>query len=917
MTAILEREAELATLDAAAAEAAGGVPAVILLEGPAGIGKTRLMAAARERAAAYGLRVLSAVGGELEHDDAFGIARQLFAGEPARSELTAGEARWAVGALKPGGPPTDLAAALHGLFWLTAELAAERPTALLVDDAHWADAPSLRFLERLARRADDIGLLLIVGARANEPGAPPELDALRSLARVRRLRPRPLSAAATARLVRDLIADADEAFCRTCHDVTGGNPFLLTETARAASVEGAGDPAAVRPDSVARSVLGRLEQVAPPVRALAAAAAVLGKSGELRHAALLADLDLEAAEAAAARLVDIGILDDGDGQLRFVHPLVRTTIYEARPRTERSSAHRRLARALREEGAEPERAALHLLSTAPGGQPWVVETLRAAARSARDRGVPDAATGYLRRALEEPPPPQLRGVLLRDLATSGRRASDPSSLEHMAAAIELMEDGPLRRADRRRLAFWTYGAARAAEAVAMLDALAAETDGTPESLDDRAHALSIAIFAGLPDLADRAAALERVAQDPNAPGAVHDVLAYFHTVAGRPQAQCRDELRRAAGRMDFGGRAVQPALFSEITVSCAFGEVYDTLDALVEAALASARQAGSLYHTATPHQWAALGALRRGNLIEAERHALATRDALQPGLTDTYYPTSAYVLAEVALERGDVAAARRHVDEGGIETDDRHMLSQAWTLPAAARVAFAEGRLEHGLALLQESGRRLGARGFDNPGIAFWRGCAAVPLAAAGRLDEAQALADEELGLARAFGGPRAVGVALRVAGIAHADVEVLRDAVTTLDGAQAALDLARARTDLGSALRRARHRREAREPLRLALDGAIRCGATTLAQRAREELEATGARLRTGILSGLEAMTPSERRVAELAAQGLSNRQIAETLFVTIKTVEAHLGRVYRKLDVSSRTELSDALNPAAASPS
>jgi DNA-binding CsgD family transcriptional regulator len=178
--------------------------------------------------------------------------------------------------------------------------------------------------------------------------------------------------------------------------------------------------------------------------------------------------------------------------------------------------------------------------------------------------------------------------------------------------------------------------------------------------------------------------------------------------------------------------------------------------------------------------------------------------------------------------------------------------------------------------------------------------------------EEARRLGSEEVELARQWGAPRALGKALRTAGLVEggeAGLSLLRAAVDVLQDSPALLERARALTELGAALRRANRRAEAREPLRQGLEVAHGCGAKPLAQRAHTELVATGARPRRLALSGVEALTPSERRVADMAADGMTNRDIAQALFVTPRTVEVHLSNAYRKLGISARSQLSDAL--------
>ncbi|HEX6391498.1 MAG TPA: helix-turn-helix transcriptional regulator, partial [Solirubrobacteraceae bacterium] len=239
-------------------------------------------------------------------------------------------------------------------------------------------------------------------------------------------------------------------------------------------------------------------------------------------------------------------------------------------------------------------------------------------------------------------------------------------------------------------------------------------------------------------------------------------------------------------------------------------------------------------------------------------------------------------------------------------------------LVARGRLKLARGELRSGVDDLLELGRRSEHDGVSATiGAPTFRSYAAPALAALGDADAARGLADEELALARAWGAPRAVGTALRVAGVVAGELSELEEAVDVLGATRARLEHARALADLGAARRRAGMASEAREPLRAAAALAAACGAAPLLAFAREELDATGAR-RTDrtLLQGVDALTPSERRVARMAADGLTNREIAQALFLTRKTIEMHLGRVYRKLDIGSRAELGDALTPAVRTP-
>jgi DNA-binding CsgD family transcriptional regulator len=239
------------------------------------------------------------------------------------------------------------------------------------------------------------------------------------------------------------------------------------------------------------------------------------------------------------------------------------------------------------------------------------------------------------------------------------------------------------------------------------------------------------------------------------------------------------------------------------------------------------------------------------------------------------------------------------------------MIQAAWLLAARGRLRLAALRPATALDDLLAAGDLFTRVRSPSPHVP-WRSDAALAQLALDARAEARALAAEEVALAEEFGGARTLGVALRAAGLIEdgkRGIELLREAVSVLEGSAARLEHARAMTDLGAALRRAGRRAESREILRTALDHSHRCGALALTERTRTELIAGGGRPRRLTLSGLDSLTPSERRVAQLAAAGLANRDIAQQLFVTTRTVEGHLTHTYQKLDITSRDQLTDAL--------
>jgi DNA-binding CsgD family transcriptional regulator len=304
--------------------------------------------------------------------------------------------------------------------------------------------------------------------------------------------------------------------------------------------------------------------------------------------------------------------------------------------------------------------------------------------------------------------------------------------------------------------------------------------------------------------------------------------------------------------------------------------------------------------------------LRRGELAEAEADA---HDAVAAGAEYGSWAQPVTLLADVLIEQGDAAAAVEAFDRARPE-----QLPNAWELcfleSRRGRLRILQGRLREGVEDLLTAGERLRSLGCVNPAYAAWRSEAALALARLDQHDRALALAREEVELARVWKAPRTLGKALCSAGLVEpgdTGLERLHEAVAVLADSPAVLERARALTELGAALRRTNQRAAAREHLRAGLELAERCGARLLAERARDELVATGARPRRAARTGAEALTPSERRVARLAAGGQTNRAIAQALFVTPKTVQVHLSHAYQKLGVRSRSQLEGALRMAA----
>jgi DNA-binding CsgD family transcriptional regulator len=937
---LLERDAALAGIDQRLREAIAGAGSLLLVEGPAGIGKTRLVVAAGRHGRELGLTTMSARGSELERDFAYGLVRQLFeaplvaASPPERAELLAGAAGHAA-ALFGVATRDDIAGALldpsfailHGLYWLCANLGRRGPLLLCIDDVHWADQASLRFLHYLGRRLEELPVAVVAAARPAGPAdGSPLLAALAASPSADVLVLAPLSERAVAELVRrGLGADVEPVFAAACHEVTGGVPFLVHELIRAIAEAGirpaaaaCSRVAALAPRAVAHSVVQRLSRLSAAARALAPAAAVLGEA-DLRLAAGLAGVDPGAAAAAADELAAAGILEPGR-PLRFVHPIVRAAVEADLPPGERAGLHAAAARRLADEGASAHRVAAHLLAADPAGDDWVVESLWPAARAAIANGAPDSAVAYLRRALAEPPSGRFRPGLLLELGFAESYAGDPQAAAHLEQALDTAADATAQVSITLALGRMLQIEGRMRESLEVFDRTRARLAGT-----DRRAALTLegaalgaaqldAETAG--DAATRIARLRRLAEeDPGVPPSVFGMLATAATMANEPaETAARLALRALDGAPKLLPEAVdRPPFFYHACIALTLAERHGEALARFDEALADARRLGSLSHVLGLSCYRALAHLRIGNLADAEADA---RVALETGprLPGVHAAAALAVLLETLAERGEPEAAEAANERYRLAEQFPTMVQGGWLLAARGRLRLAELRPAEALGDLLAAGELFARLRSLSATTTPWRSDAALAHLALGAPAEARALAAEEVTLAQAYHGPRALGIALRAAGLAEGGrrgIELLRQAGDVLDGSAARLEHARAMTDLGAALRRAGHRAESRDILRPALDLAHRCAALALAERARAELIAAGGRPRRLVLSGLDSLTTSERRVAQLAAAGLSNHEIAQNLFITARTVEGHLTHAYHKLAITSRDHLPAALAP------
>jgi DNA-binding CsgD family transcriptional regulator len=931
--ALLEREFELERIDAALTSAVEGRGVVVVIEGSAGIGKTALLRAARERAQERELGILCARGTELESDYPFGVVRQCLepaaraAGAAEQERLLAGAAGLAAPVLleAPGEQPNASFGVLYGLYWFLANLAERSALAVIVDDVQCADEPSLRYLGFLARRVESLPVAVMVALRTGEEFAG-ELADVRADPASEVIAPAPLVAASVSRLLEACGgAPVDPAFTRVCYRATAGNPFLVVELLRTLreeavpfTAEGAERVAALAPREVSRRVQARLARFAPAVRALAYAAAVLDDGTPVELGAALAELDPASAGDAAEGLADAGVLEPGR-VLRFCHPLLRAAVLDGFGRRERDCAHRRAAVLLRAHGAPLEQVAAQILAHGHGLGREDVETLRAAARRACERGAPDAAVSLLCRALAGAVERDERGAVLFELGCAERTAARlVDAAEHLRAAA-VIAPVPIDRA-RAVAALGTvvqpYREDYAATLVLLVDAALRDLGDAERELKVSLETMRLLVSTVVdsrpdPQVVSIAQRLARLPGETPAECAALAQLADHRWRCGASAAEVGELSERAtyhAGVLLEAGVDTAPIYFMLETLRAS--DRLDAAERIAERGIEIARRRGAARSLGAAFGHRALIQSTRGRLREAEADA---RSATEISLSDEIARVmTRMTLASCLLDADDLHGAEQAYAATGLREQVPDIFPFTWCLCARMRLRQARGHHAAALADFKEARRRYGFADAKGPLVGHYL-VAVASHHALGHSEEAADVLARAAAMADNWGTPTAIGEVLRVKGRLAEEAEAiehLAEAATVLERSPARLEHARALVELGAALRRAGHRRDAREPLREGHELARACGAHTLVDTARAELAASGVRVRATALTGPDSLTPSERRIADMAAAGATNAQIAQALFVTVKTVEMHLSNAYRKLAITKRTELAATLD-------
>ncbi|MFF8788746.1 AAA family ATPase [Streptomyces sp. NPDC015125] len=920
---LLDREAEL-VLTATALRSGRG--ALVLATGPLGVGKSALLDGIGELGAAQGAQHLRVSAAPMERDFSFGVARQLL--EPVLRHASPEErARWEPGvvsrarrAFDAGRPDGAAPDALDGLTALVENMARDQPVLMLVDELQWADSATLRWLRHLGERLSALPVVLVCAVREGDSltGHPAVQSVIRHATHV--LRPGNLTLHDSHEMIRRYYGEAvDAAFALACHQATGGNPLLLTcllEDAAPRSLQPtaghAETVAALRPASLQHRLLQRLDAQSEQVRRTARAVAVVGDDTNPELLSRLADLDTAGRDHALRQLADLG-LTTGMQCPRFVHSLVRESVVEGIPLKERTAMHELAAELLHRAGRPPEQVARHLMALTAPTFPWATQVLRSAAFTAQRRGAPEIAARYLRRALLDSLPDSDRADLLVDLATSERSFAPYASVRHIAQAA-LLCDGPRQRAQAVvRLAPSSFSST-----LLPVHELLRETADAlgPEHLlqgPDRELALRLEARirqAALPDaeqLADSTARLVGLGPEPRT-GTVaeRELLAPLLGAATFSNALPADEVAQQANRV----LACEPALPSHVhttlplVVACLVAaDSVERLGSWLDAAQQNAVGRQSRVEEAMIGTEQALVSLARGRLTQAKGQALAAFE-LAGAKHEEVFTLSSMTLASCAILTGDDQLADRLLAVKYRAEDEPYVSSGLSMLKGQS--AARKGDLESALDYFLGAGRRLEQCGWLNPALLPWASAAAFLHLYLGERKPAVELSALEVERARAWGAPGPLGRALRVHShmvegpdsteVLLEAVEVLRHSANRFERCQALLDLGR---QVGPADARGR------AALRHAREEAAECDVPWLARRVEESLagappdpEATRSQL-----------TPAERKVAELAASGLTNQLIADKLNITCRAVEKHLTSCYRKASIPGRAHLATAL--------
>lgn len=924
MGGLIERAAEVSAAQELLSATLAGSGRSMLLSGPAGIGKSAIIAHTQEAARSAGFLVLSSCPTPVSAALSHGVVRDWLgphvrSGRPGIRPFDGPAADLAEAMTSPSAPHQvwNLAGLDYALTWALESLAETHPLLLVVDDVQWADVGSLQLLDLLSARVHLMPVALMMARRSGEPSL--ATDILERLAaRATAVEPAPLSVAGVEEVRRGMAGSPvlPDVSAEELHRLTGGVPFLLGELLRS----GAADRT---PRGVVDSVRERLTRLRSVAVTVARTTAVLGDDAEFDALAELTGLTVAELADPLELLTDAGIVTLGMWRTWPAHPLVAEAVVSSMTPSERSARHRSAADYLGKLGRSAQVVASHLLHTLPDEDHAVVALLRTAGEESLRAGAPDVAARQLLRAVGETRPedtsadllaltasahllagrraeafdlwsralgrtedPALRAGLLADIGdvqmTMGERAAASQSYQRAIAA--LTEAGHDSSSPAMRRVLVRMGLTRALYDGARAEIVNAVTDALRQPMERDTHTDRLLFALAGSDLAVRA-------QD-------------------RPLA--RDLALRALGDGALLAEETSEGIGYYVTTAVlSWADAYDENLVALDAAVEDARRRGSVLGFATASYCRGLVHYRQGRLRAALAELQAALDLRERGWPDFAEPAVAgAALTHLGLGQHEEARALEPVLRAAAE---RGQFVSAQQIAVAGVVRATHGDHQQALDDYRRAAALMGQHA-DNASIVEWRELSAWSLNALGRREEALDLAEEAVAAARVWGAPRAVGFALRtLAQLTDRDrsIALLREAMAALETVGSLDYHARTGIDLGQLLLvggRA-EREEGVALLRRALEYGRATDVAPAVRRATRLLVRAGEPVTDPAGNPASTLTPGERRVVELAAAGDTNRQIAQKLFVTVKAVEWHLSNAYRKLGISSRSGLGEAL--------
>lgn len=896
---LIGRDDQLRRIDALLDGARLGRSGALVLHGDPGVGKTALVEHAM--ASADGFLVLHALGVETESDVPFsGLDALLRPVLELLDVIPATQSLALRGALGLDETGTDSLAAYAGTLSVLAAAAERQHVLVAIDDAHWLDRASADALTFTARRVagEGIGLIFATRSDTGQRFIASGLDVMEVHS---------LAGSDALALLRARWGDVlGPGVARHLADATGGNPLALLEVPgllsdrQRAGLDPLGDPLPIT-DSIEQSVQARLRALSLETRR-----AVLFAAAGAPPAMLPAG-----ARDAAEK---VGLLHVREGTVRFQHPLVRAAVYRSATLDERRSAHHEIADTLAAPD-EADRRAWHLAAGADRPDEAVAAALESAASRAHARAGFAAQTQALVRAAELSEGDEPRGRRLHAAATAAYWAGDSALAMNLAEqALPLATEPLLHAAVMHRLAIIADWHGQWRDRIVSSETLELEA-ARIEPLDPPRAVGLLGVI-----LQRRFQALEtREALD-----LAERRLAICEPLGGERHLRALQDLARATGLRGEAGRCARlcdeildressgPSLgfATNIAEPLLWLERYDECRRLLMASVQEARNQGNMVRLMFELTNLALLDLRTGHFTRATAAASEVADLARETDNDYLLACNLAVLARLAGSRGDVATSTEHARRAS-EIADRlaDRLIGAEVAMALAESALAEGRAATAIAHLEELRRLADENEVDEPSVLPFSADLVEAYARTGHEAHARAELGQLERQAKVTGRRWALAAAARCRGyLGPADAldEHFGEALA-LHEAAGWSPFQRARTQLlyGERLRRARRRVDARRQLRAAIETFDQLGAARWSERARTELEATGETIARRDETAPEKLTPQELQIALQVAEGRRNREVAEALFLSPKTVEFHLTRVYRKLDLNSRAEL------------